>query len=386
MDKKPELICFNTYLMSGVASFWLNILSKDTENFFQKKVVHLKPVPSTNTYLLKPFGICPEVVFAVDNRDNETVKQIAKRLNPEISNSDGVILANFITELFTLHFYPKPNKTVYYICHDEVYVANAVKYEFLIDVFVVHNPHFFDVLTQKMPKRLNDIHYLPYGVNVPQNFEKKINLDKPLNIVWLARICNEKGIYDIPKIDDRLRELNVDVNWTIIGNGPEKDKIVALLSHKSNFSFLNPIDYEGVAKILQFQDVFILPSRLDGLPVALLESMSFGCVPIISRFNDGIQKIITPEQGFVCEVGNNEQFVENIVFLHRGRAVLGSIALKNIEFIHKNYNIEVQAKKYFELFKQFKLHKKKPRTKYIRYTSVHSVIPKFLSNFITKLK
>ncbi len=386
MDYKPELICFNTYMMSGAASFWLNILSNDEEHFFEKKVVHIKAIPSDQTYLLNPFGVCLETVFVVDKKDNETTIQIAKRLNLEVSNSNGVILANFTTELFTLHLHPKSNKTVYYICHDEIYVPDAIKYEFLIDVFVVHNPVFFDVLSQKMPKRLKDVHYLPYGVNVPQNFEKKINLYKPLNLVWLARITNQKGIYDIPKIDDSLRELNIEVNWTIIGNGPEKNNIVSLLNNRSNFTFLHPQDYKGVAEVLKLQDVFILPSRLDGLPVALLEAMSFGCVPIISKFNEGIQKIITPEQGFVCEVGNNEQFVENIILLHKDRALLGAISSRNIDFIDKNYNIKIQAKKYFELFKKFELYKKKPRTKYIRYTSIHSIIPKFLSNFLIRLK
>ena len=75
---------------------------------------------------------------------------------------------------------------------------------------------------------------------------------------------------------------------------------------RNNFLFDTPTNTDGVLKHASNNDIFILPSRLDGLPVALLESMSVGLVPIISEFNPGIKKVVTEKEGYV--VPGNSHF------------------------------------------------------------------------------
>jgi glycosyltransferase involved in cell wall biosynthesis len=68
-------------------------------------------------------------------------------------------------------------------------------------------------------------------------------------------------------------------------------------------------------------DVFVLPSRREGLPVALLEAMSCGLPCIASRLPGSTDGIITDgENGVLIEPGHAEGIVEAIARLLGDRA------------------------------------------------------------------
>jgi hypothetical protein len=103
------------------------------------------------------------------------------------------------------------------------------------------------------------------------------------------------------------------------------------------------------------------------LPVALLEAMSVGCVPVISAFNEGIRKVVLPEIGFVVPVGDNTQFVEKIIALNNNRSDLKIRSARARENIERNYNLTIQAQKYIALFNRYKEFKRPIRRKFHRY-------------------
>ncbi len=391
MDSKPELIIVTNNVVGGVASFWKNLVSNDASNFFDKKVIYLDCQPTTETTLSKPFGTCADVIFTYNETD--TVYHVSKQLSNSISPTEGAVLTNFDTELRSLHLHRKNEKTIFYFCHDEAYLTAAVKYQFLIDVYVVHNPIFVTLLNQQLNNRAADIVYIPYGVTTYTTYQKQINTNNTLNIVWLARLNKHKGIYDIPPINEALKALHCKVNFTIIGNGPEKEAIVALVKNEPNFTFINPTDNSEVVAILKQQDVFILPSYLDGLPVAMLESMSVGCVPVVSNFNEGIQQVVTSNIGFVLPKGKIEQFAHTISTIDKDRSLLATLSKASKQLVEQEYNVTVQSQKYYTLFAQYKSLKKAKQTKYLNYgISTHPLMPTFLqktmlqfSTFIHKL-
>ena len=136
---------------------------------------------------------------------------------------------------------------------------------------------------------------------------------------------------------------------------------------RGNSKFYSPPGNEEVVNLMQEQDIFILPSRLDGLPVSLLESMSTGCVPVISEFNTGIKKVVTPDIGYVLPVGDNQAFADSILALNNNRADMVNKSGRARAAAVSHYNIEVQAAKYFELFAKFRELKKPMRRRFYRY-------------------
>lgn len=378
-----EIVFFSTYTIGGVQNYYHNIIAQDPYNEFDKNWIFTNYKYDNNPKPLEPYNCCNEIVF--DYSDDETIYEIAKRLEKLISNKEGIVMTNAYTELATLHIYPKKNKTVFFVCHDEAYLKTASEFEFLIDVFIAHNMFFYDELRKLFPSRINDIYYLPYGVKL-SGYRRILNEKSPLKIIFIARLQVEKGVYDLPIIDLMLKEKNIQVSWTIIGDGPEKESLKKIVSDRTNFYFNTPVNTDGVLKFAAQNDVFILPSRLDGLPVALLEAMSVGLVPIISEFNPGIKNVVTEKEGFVVPVGSNEELVKSIIKLHGNRVLLEKLSVASYDKIHKEYSNKIRAKAYYDLFKQYNELKKNRGYKRPHYGHfIHRIgVPKEVRKFLKK--
>ncbi len=151
---------------AGYNLIFYNLLLNDRDELFDKKWILYDDKLSNGAKLPEMFQSYPKELFTINNPSRELVFNIAKRLSQKISNRDGVILASFYYELATLHLYRKENKRVYFFCHDEEYVQDATRFEFLIDVFVTHNIAFYEKLKSLFPDRAQDIFYLPYGIDI----------------------------------------------------------------------------------------------------------------------------------------------------------------------------------------------------------------------------
>jgi glycosyltransferase involved in cell wall biosynthesis len=355
MQSKPELIVVSQNLLGGGSSFHRNMLANRQDNFFDLKCIYLDPL-HWNAKRLEDIKLGPnDVIFEFEN---EAEFDIAKRLSKHISNREGVIVANLPEELISLSFFPKSNKTVYFICHDKGFLYLVKKYDYIIDIFIAHNIEVFDSIRTLLPARLKDIYFIQHGVQI-QNNERYLNKSKNLNLVFLARHVKIKGIYDLPLINQGLLNNNISVNWTVLGDGEESERFKNEVSGLSNFYFDVPKTGEDVLMVLKNMDIFILPSSHDGLPVSLLEAMSVGCVPIVYNFSEGIKKVISKDIGFVVDVSDVNGIVEKIATLEKDRELLFELSENCINKVKNDFNIKIQSNKYFNLYKNFRSIKKK---------------------------
>lgn len=357
MTTLPELIVFSQYLLGGGASFHRNLLSYAPEEAFELKVIYLYPKAEAFTPSLEFVKRPGDVIF---DYGDERLYNVAKRLSSHISNKEGVIVANLGIELDCLDLFPKDRKTIYFICHDSGFLALAKRFAHIIDVLIAHNSEIFDLLKKLLPDRVEDIFFIPHGVKV-QRFIRTANLNSKLRIAFLARHHVMKGIYDLPEINRMIIDAGVEVEWLVMGDGQERQKFIAQTSNLANFRFSKPDTNSEVLEALKQCDLFILPSRKDGLPVALLEAMSVGCVPLVSAFSEGIREVVTPGIGHVAAVGDNKGFADRIVWLHRNREVLSTQSKNAADSIADHYDVKERAKDYFTLYADYAKLKKNTR-------------------------
>jgi glycosyltransferase involved in cell wall biosynthesis/SAM-dependent methyltransferase len=104
--------------------------------------------------------------------------------------------------------------------------------------------------------------------------------------------------------------------FLMTGAGPLAEQIgqrIEKMDFGDRLRFLGQVD--DVRSIMAAYDVFILPSRFDGRPIAVLESLALGVPVIASRVGalpDLIQEGVT---GFLCEPGDIGAFAERIRWL-----------------------------------------------------------------------
>jgi glycosyltransferase involved in cell wall biosynthesis len=108
-----------------------------------------------------------------------------------------------------------------------------------------------------------------------------------LVVGMLSGLGREKGhIYALEAVA-RLREEFPDLVLAIVGDGPELPALqgaVARLGLSSHIRFCGR--RRDVADVLSSFDVFLLPSLIEGLPMALLEAMATGRAAVTSRVGD----------------------------------------------------------------------------------------------------
>lgn len=359
--KKPVIVFFSQYKLGGVQNYYQLLIDNDAESAFDKIRIFTKNINDTAALPIKSFQkYAREIVFPYDKPDKETLKALCKL----IPRNAALAIANFHIELAALHYNNRGVNAIVHICHDDFFLDIACQFSFLIDVFIVHNYAYYKKLNEILPEqRKNDIYYLPYGISLSSH-KRDPNLISKLKLFFLARFDKKKGVYDVFDIDGLLEAKGINVEWTLVGDGPEKDGVIKKAAGKNNFRVLTLPNTQAIYEMAAGQDVFVLPSYLDGLPLALLETMSVGLVPVISEFNEGIRRIVTEETGFVCGVGNHQEFAETLAFLDRNRSLIdkkGEAARKKIE---AEFDIKTRAKDYYELFGNFEALRK---TAYYKY-------------------
>jgi len=128
---------------------------------------------------------------------------------------------------------------------------------------------------------------------------------KPI-LLFLGRIHESKGIDDIYDALVLLKE-KVEFRFFLCGTGPLKDlyveKFNCLLG--DDFEYLGIVSGNSKIEIIQKSDVFLLPSRYgEGLPMALLETMSAGVVPVVT--DDASMKYIVENNVNGIRVNKND--------------------------------------------------------------------------------
>jgi glycosyltransferase involved in cell wall biosynthesis len=345
---KPKIIAYSENVLGGIQNFYVNLLSHQSDSFFEVDWFLINHCNELRTVAPK-YKIQSKIVnYCL--KDGQWRR--ARKLIEIIGDAPGIILANREYELDALYLFPVKNKTVCHIVHDDYYLQFALKYQNVIDFYIAHNKFIYHELISALPNRSNNIHFLPFGIELP--LEKRAsNLENKLKIVFIARLAIEKGIHDLSKIDDILKYSNCRVEWLIIGDGPEKDNFLNTIKSRDNFNYKWCEEQSEIYKLIKDCDVFVLPSILDGTPLALLESMSVGLVPILYEFNLGIKEIVGSELGFVVNKGCFEEIAESITTLHHNRELLENMSSYSLNYARNNFDVIKRSNEYYDLFKNY---------------------------------
>lgn len=110
---------------------------------------------------------------------------------------------------------------------------------------------------------------------------------------------------------------------------------------------------ENVAKYLCSADAFVLPSRWEGLPIALLEAMSAG-LPVIATKVEGVDEVVVAgEHGLFAPVDDAEGLAQVILQLLRDPPTRARMGVAAKQRVHEIYSIDRMGEQYLSLM--FKL-------------------------------
>ncbi|MHA1863480.1 MAG: glycosyltransferase family 4 protein [Candidatus Thorarchaeota archaeon] len=136
-------------------------------------------------------------------------------------------------------------------------------------------------------KNLNKMKIVRQGVDT-EIFTPALSRESKIRptIITVSRLSPEKRIENLIESVIHLRETYPEVKLKIVGDGPEKDKLmrkVRELVIDSSVEFLGYLKQQDVRNEIVHSDVFALPSLRESLPSALLEAMACKVPTIVAR-------------------------------------------------------------------------------------------------------
>lgn len=153
---------------------------------------------------------------------------------------------------------------------------------------------------------------------VPMNESVERPAEKsPRSIIYFGRLNREKGLDRIVEACRGLIEREIPFKFNAYGAGPDAESFLNEMRGVcgERFEFCGVADGQSKWQALAENDIFLLPSDHEGLPIALLEAMAAGCVPVVRR-NDAIAAAV--EQGvagFVVDINDKNEIVERLAYL-----------------------------------------------------------------------
>lgn len=135
---------------------------------------------------------------------------------------------------------------------------------------------------------------IPYGVSIPK-LSSKSRPDR-FRIAYVGRLAEEqKQISKLTRAFIRVCQAIPDAEAVIYGDGPDQGNVKAVLAAEGRnvrVRWAGNIANDQIQHELLQCDVIALLSDYEGLPIALLEAMACGCVPVCLSMRSGIPELI----------------------------------------------------------------------------------------------
>lgn len=152
----------------------------------------------------------------------------------------------------------------------------------------------------------------------PRGLRDKLNSP---TILGLGRLSEEKGFHTLIEAFARIAGQFPAWHLTIFGEGPERSRLERLIEDRGLTARVHlPGWTTDAAAVLSQADLFVLPSRYEGFPNALLEAMAAGLPCISFDCDSGPREIIRHAMdGMLVPPGNRDELARTLAQLMEDR-------------------------------------------------------------------
>ena len=166
----------------------------------------------------------------------------------------------------------------------------------------------------------------------------------------MGRIVPEKGIH---YLIDAYAELESKPPLVIAGGASHSEEYFKSLKKQAegqNIIFTDFVQGQELEELYSNALIYVLPSDLEGMPISLLEAMSFGCCCLTSDIDECTE--VCEDKALYFEKSNTEDLKGKLSYLLENRDIIDKYRENSAEYITKKYNWDEIAEKTFELYKK----------------------------------
>ena len=197
----------------------------------------------------------------------------------------------------------------------------------------------------------------PAWINIDNYLNAEINrsFTDIFKIIFVGSVTDRKN----PKIIiESLETIDADISLEIIGQTPnskylkELKELISKSKHSQSISITPFIRPGKLIKKYSSANLFVLPSKSEGLGRVIIEAQSTACPVLVASDTGMIDLVIENETGYVFENNNKNDLKEKIKYIIENYDLAVQAGLNSKDFVKDNQsveNFEFGYKKLFDL-------------------------------------
>ncbi len=154
-----------------------------------------------------------------------------------------------------------------------------------------------------------------FDENSGDEFRKKYGIKGKL-VLFLARLNKIKGPHILMNAAKQILLKRTDAIFVFAGGDDGfKSELEKMAAGHPNIRILGRLSREDVINAYAAADIYVLPSKREGMPLTLFEAMAAGCPVIATPVNNVPYAMSEPENGFFVNYGDSDALKHRILQL-----------------------------------------------------------------------
>ncbi len=179
------------------------------------------------------------------------------------------------------------------------------------------------------------------------------------NVLFLGVMIKRKGVADLLNAIKIIKEMKLgqSMRFTIAGTGKEEKELKSLsesLGLNDIVDFTGWISGDEKERLIKESQLLVLPSYNEGLPMAILESISYGLPIVATDVGDVSAAVEEGVNGYLIKPGDVAGLADRIIRVSENEYTYQTMSEKSREIAETKFSIESYYDKILECYQQVK--------------------------------
>ena len=201
-----------------------------------------------------------------------------------------------------------------------------------------------------------NVKFIPNGIVKPvikgtDMISKKWDLEKDEYILFLGRIVPEKGLQ---YLIDSYRDVNTLKKLVVAGGSSHTDDYMVDIKRKAaedgRVIFTNFVQGEELEELYSNAYLYVMPSDLEGMPISLLEAMSYGNCCLVSDIAECTE--VVEDKAVTFKKSNSVDLREKLEWMVENSVLVDRYKDTASEFICGKYDWDAVVEKTVRLYRR----------------------------------
>jgi len=201
------------------------------------------------------------------------------------------------------------------------------------------------------------VEVLPNGVTLPDLAAVSRDGDGEQTLLFVGDLNRAKGTYDLIRAFARVAGRFPNLRLVCAGGGATQAvrQFAAQADIQHRVACPGWLGPERLRAELAKATIFVLPSYAEGMPMALLEAMSWG-LPVIATPVGGVPQVVRPEvNGVLIAPGDIDGMAAAIARLMSDPALRSTLGTEARRTIEESYSLEATLERLAAIYRRFGL-------------------------------